>query len=88
MVASFNIMEPTNPSKLYANPKVNDAFQKSNWLEYFNRHQGFDDGISLEFAHNFQNLEEQEYMTIVKGLQIQSNEPVLMIVTRLPMGFP
>ena len=34
MVASFNRMEPTNPSKLYANPKVNDAFQKSNWLEY------------------------------------------------------
>ena len=88
MVASFNRMEPTNPSKLYVNPKVNDAFQKSFWLEYFNRNQGFDDGISLEFSHNFQNLEEQEYMTIVKGLQIQINEPMLVIVTRLPMGFP
>ena len=34
MVAIFNRMEPKNPSKLYANPKVNDTFQKSNWLEY------------------------------------------------------
>ena len=59
MVASFNRMEPTNPSKLYANPKVNETFQKSNFLEYFNRNQGFDDGISLEFLHNFQNLEEK-----------------------------
>jgi hypothetical protein len=57
-------------------------------LGHLNRLKGFDDNISLEFAQNFHNLEGQEYSTTVKGLWIKFNEPILVSVTRLLVGFP
>jgi hypothetical protein len=57
-------------------------------LGCLNRLKGFDNNISLEFEQNFHNLEEQKYSTIVKGLWIKFNEPILVSVTRLIFGFP
>jgi hypothetical protein len=57
-------------------------------LGYLNRLKGFDDNISLEFAQNFHNLEEQEYSTTVKGLWIKFNEPILVSIKILLFGFP
>jgi hypothetical protein len=57
-------------------------------LGYLNRLKGFDDNISLEFAQNFHNLEEQKYSTTIKVLWIKFNEPILVSVARLLFGFP
>jgi hypothetical protein len=42
----------------------------------------------MEFALNFQNIQEQEYVSIVRELMIRVNEASINKVSSLPMGLP
>jgi hypothetical protein len=53
---------------------------------YFNIFQGHDDKVDLDFAFNFQNIRNQDYITIIKGMEIQLNEVVVTRVLGLPMS--
>jgi hypothetical protein len=84
----FNRREPIEPSKIYDNPEIVEIFQRSHWMGYFERLRGFDDEISLEFALNFQNIKDLEYITVVRGLEIKVDEASISRVSNLPMGLP
>jgi len=57
-------------------------------LGYFERLRGFDDEVSIEFAQNFQNTKEQEYMTTIRGLTITIHEASISRVSSLTLGIP
>jgi hypothetical protein len=63
-----------------------EIFQKYEWLGYFERLRGFYDEMSMEFAQNFQNAQDQEYVTTIKGLTIRINEASINKDSSLPMG--
>jgi hypothetical protein len=42
----------------------------------------------LDFALNFHNIQEQEYVIAVRGLEIRVNESFISTVSSLPMGLP
>jgi hypothetical protein len=67
MGVGFKRREPTKPSRVYDNPEIVEIFQRCNWLGYFERLRGYDDEVAIEFAQNFHNIQEQEYVTIVRG---------------------
>jgi len=44
--------------------------------------------VAIEFAFNFQNIRNHDYIASEKGMEIQVNEPVIGRISRLPMGMP
>lgn len=56
MGGGFNKRGHIDTSRVYNNLEVVEIFQQSNWLVYFDKLQGYDDKVALEFALNFQNI--------------------------------
>jgi hypothetical protein len=44
--------EPSNVFMLQQSPEVLEAFRTIGWLQYFERLQGYNNSISLEFSMN------------------------------------
>jgi hypothetical protein len=84
MGVRFKRREPTKPSRVYDNPKIVEIFQRCNWLRYFERFRGYNDEIAIEFSQNFQNIQELEYVTTVRGLVMRINEASINRVSSHP----
>jgi hypothetical protein len=57
-------------------------------LGYFERLRGYDDEVAIEFSQNFHNIQEQEYVTTIRGLVMRINEASINRVSSLPLGLP
>jgi hypothetical protein len=57
-------------------------------LGYFERLRGYYDEVAMAFSLNFQNIQEHEYMDIVRGTIIKINEASINIISSFPMGLP
>ena len=60
-------------------PKDYQVFRDARWIEYFQKLEGSDEAIAIEFAQNL-----NDHQTHVRGLQIQVTEEVISRVTTLP----
>jgi hypothetical protein len=65
-----------------------EIFQRGNWLGYFERLRRYDYKVPMDFSLNFQNILEQEYVSIVRSLIIKFNEASIIKVFIFPMGLP
>jgi hypothetical protein len=59
--------------------KARDILHQMGWTDYFNRLQGYDTNVTLEF---FQNLQGE--ISMVQGIQILVTPEILVEVTGLP----
>jgi len=50
MTGGFMRKEPTNSTRLHAHPQVVNIFTRVNWMNFFEKFQGFDEEIAQEFA--------------------------------------
>ena len=71
---------------MYNNAKVVEAFQKLNWLKFFNKIDGYDDEVVAKFALNVKKVSVHECRVDVKGIPLILNEELLSNVTGLPRG--
>jgi hypothetical protein len=67
------------PTLLKIIEQAKDILHQLGWMEYFNRLQGYDMNVTLEF---FQNLQGENSM--VWGIQISVTPKILAEVTGLP----
>jgi hypothetical protein len=88
MGVGFKRRVPIKPSRVYDNPEIIEIFHRCNFLGYFERLKGYNDEVAIEFSHNFHNINEHEYVTIVRGITIRINEASIRKVSILPMGVP
>lgn len=49
---------------------------------------GYDDDVALEFSKNFEQLNNHEFSSMVKDLEISGIEKMLIKVMWLPRGHP
>lgn len=84
MAIGFIRREPTIHSRLHDNLEVVTIFQKMGWMKFFDMINGYDDGIAIDFSRNYEETQEQEFVTQVKGMQIVVNEEVVSQATRIP----
>ena len=68
-----------DPTLLNITEKARDILHQLGWMEYFNRLQGYDTNVTLEF---FQNLQGENSM--VRGIQIAVTSKILAEVIGLP----
>jgi hypothetical protein len=68
-----------DPTLLNITDQARDILHQPRWTEYFNRLQGYDTNVTLEF---FQNLQGENSM--VRGIQISITPKILAKVTGLP----
>lgn len=47
---------------------------------------GYEDEISIDFEYNLQDPSDQEFVSLVRGLEIYFNEKYIRRITTLPMG--
>lgn len=71
--------EPSNVSVLRQNPELLEVFRTIGWLQYFERLQGHDDYVALDFARNLEGNHSE-----VKGMPIEFFEQAIAEVTGLP----
>jgi hypothetical protein len=71
--------EPVTLDALRRCPEVYRIFEDAGWVAYFERLDGFDSDISLEFTHNLTGTHSH-----VRGLEISVTEAVISSVTGLP----
>ena len=71
--------EPSNVSMLRKNPKVLEVFRVAGWLQYFEKLQGYNNFVALDFA---MNLEGDR--SLVKGVPIDFSKQAIAEVTGLP----
>lgn len=93
MTAGFIRREPTDHTRLHSQPKVVASLKGVGWLSFFDKLDGFDDAIALEFAQNSEHIQVQdnqthEFHTNVRGLDIGVNEDFISEVTEIPRGQP
>jgi hypothetical protein len=67
------------PTLLQVTEQARDILHRLGWTEYFNRLQGYDTNVTLEF---FQNLQGE--VSMVRGIQISVTPKILAEVTGLP----
>ena len=70
--------EPSNVSMLQQNPKVLEDFRVIGWLQYFEKLQGYNNSVALDFA---MNLEGDR--SVVRGVPIGFSEWAIVEVTGL-----
>ena len=61
--------EPSNVSMLRQNPDALEVFMAAGWLQYFEKIQGYNNSIALDFA---MNLEGDR--SVVRGVPIDFSE--------------
>ena len=61
--------EPSNVSMLRQNPEALEVFMAAGWLQYFEKLQGYNNYVALDFA---MNLEGDRY--VVRGVPIDFSE--------------
>lgn len=71
--------EPSNVFMLRRNPEALEIFRTVGWLQYFERLQGHDNYVSLDFAKNLEGNHLE-----VRGVPIEISEQVIIEVTSLP----
>lgn len=86
MTAGFVRREPTNHKKMFRNPEVVDIFQKLGWINYFQKLDGFDEEVAMEFATNLKKDNEKKSITEVRVLKITLTKEYLSLLIRIPKG--
>ena len=71
--------EPNNVSMLRQNPEALEIFMVARWLQYFEKLQGYNNSVALDFA---MNLEGDH--SVVRGVPINFSEQAIGEVTSLP----
>ena len=71
--------EPSNVSMLRQNPEALEVFRATGWLQYFEKIQGYNNSVTLDFA---MNLEGDRY--VVRDVPIDFSEKAIAEVTGLP----
>ena len=71
--------EPSNVSMLQHNPEALEVFMAAGWLQYFEKLQGNNNSIALDFAMNLEG-----YRSVVEGVPIDFFEQAIVEVTSLP----
>lgn len=73
--------EPEDTMQVQCHSDVWQVFQNAGWDTYFERLQGFDEAVTVEFMFS---LERNYYR--VHGLEIPITEEVILTISRLPQG--
>ena len=71
--------ETSNVSMMRQNPEALEVFRAAGWLQYFEKLQGYNNYVALDFA---MNLEGDCF--VVRGVPIDFSEQVIAEVTGLP----
>ena len=71
--------EPSNVSMLRHNPEALEVFRVARWLQYFEKLQGYNNFVALDFA---MNLEGDP--SVVRGVPINFSKQAIVEVTSLP----
>ena len=71
--------EPSKVSMMRQNLEVLEVFMAAGWLQYFEKLQGYNNFVALDFA---MNLEGDR--SVVRGVPINFFEQVIVEVTDLP----
>ena len=53
-------------------PEAYQVFRNTRWIEYFQKLEGLDEAVAIEFAQNLNNNQTQ-----VRGLQIEVTKEVI-----------
>ena len=61
-------------------------FQKLGQLEYFQKLDGFDENVAIEFTMQMKRVNDEECITKVKWVSISLNEDFLSTVIGIPKG--
>ena len=70
--------EPLDTQELRQNPTVLAIFQAAGWLEFFERLDGFNQEVALQFALNLIDTHSE-----VWGLRIEVSEAIISEVTAI-----
>ena len=71
--------EPSNVFMLRQNPEALEVFRAAGWLQYFEKLQGYNNFVALDFA---MNLEGDR--SVVRGVPIDFSKQAIAEVTDLP----
>ena len=71
--------EPSNVSMLRQNPEALEVFKVAGWLQYFEKLEGYNNFVALDFA---MNLEGDR--SVVRGVPIDFSDKAIAEVTNLP----
>ena len=72
--------EPNSMDALQNCPEAYHIFIDAGWIEYFQKLEGSDEAVAIEFAQNLNNNQTQ-----VRGMQLEVTEEVISWVTSLPV---
>jgi len=80
--------EPTSSTRLHAHPQVVDIFTRENWMNFFEKFQGFDEEIAQEFALSLVPRTRPHATITLRGLFMETTPKFISRVTTLPLGLP
>ena len=88
MTGGFNRRESINIVRIHQHPPVLEIFTRHNWMGYFEKLRGYDNGVAREFALSLILLTKAHATVVVRGLSIELNPKLISRITTLPLGVP
>jgi len=86
MIEGFMRKDPTNSTRLHAHPQVVDIFTRANWMNFFEKFQGFNEEIAQEFSLSMVPYTRTHANVTTRGFSMEITLEFISRFTTLPLG--